>query len=78
MASNSEWMRDNLLKGLIESAQEDFYGDAEDWQPAYLGIAPHLDNVVISDNISDIPVGYFIEQACMDASSIAVLYFDLR
>ena len=66
------------LKDLIADAQDEFYGDAEDWQPAYMGISPELDKVVISDDICQIPVGWHLEQACIDAWVIASNYFDFR
>lgn len=78
MASNMIWAQYHALKGMIANEQADFYGDAEDWQPAYMGISPDLDEVIISDDITEIPVGWFIEQACQDADEIAKMYFDFR
>lgn len=73
-----DWARYNYLRERIADAQSDFYGDAEDWQPAYLGINPDLDEVVIEDDVALIPAGWFIEQACMDADEIAKQWFDFR
>lgn len=73
-----DWARYHMLRDLIAEAQDEFYGDAEDWQPAYMGISPDLDDVVISDDVAQIPVGWYLEQACMDAEDIANMYFDFR
>lgn len=73
-----DWARYHMLRDLIAEAQDEFYGDAEDWQPAYMGISPDLDDVVISDDVAQIPVGWHLEQACMDAEDIANMYFDFR
>lgn len=78
MASNRIWAQYHALKEMIADAQADFYGDAEDWQPSYMGISPDLDEIIISDDINEIPVGWNIEQACEDAETIANYYFDLR
>lgn len=78
MATRVDWARYQMLRDLIVEAQDDFYGDAEDWQPAYMGISPELDEVVIEDDVALIPAGWFIEQACMDADEIVTQYFDLR
>ena len=78
MASRKVWAQYNALKELIADAQAEFYGDSEDWQPAYMGISPDLDEVIISDDINEIPVGWHEEQACEDAQTIANYYFDLR
>lgn len=75
------WAMRNALIELINDAISDWYGDAEDWNPAYMGISPELDEVIISDDICEIPVGWHIENPCMfsePATEIADLYFDLR
>lgn len=73
-----DWARYQMLRELVVKAQDDFYGDAEDWQPAYMGISPELDEVIIEDDICRIPVEWFIENACRDADEIVNQYFDLR
>lgn len=78
MTSRVVWAKFNLLKEMIADAQADFYGDDEDWQPAYLGISPDLEECVIEYDIAQIPVGWHIENACLDAEEIANQYFDLR
>lgn len=81
MAKASEWAKRNELARLIGEALDEWYGDAEDWQPAYLGISPDLDEVVCHDDIRMIPAGWHIEDPCMFESpeeEIADMYFDLR
>ena len=81
MASRIDWAIRNALIEQINDALDDWYGDAEDWQPSYLAVSPELDEVVINDDISEIPVGWHTFNPCIyldPATEIADEFFDLR
>lgn len=58
------------LREMVAKSQSEFYGDDEDWQPAYLAVSPELDEVVVAEDIALIPVGWYVENACFDVEHI--------